>query len=275
MRSRVRSFSVTDDAERVLPQQSGHFRISDRDLVAQALFRLNHAAGAPIPVMPARPLGDGWFVSPVRGDWVSVWSSRGGDVEWFADLCATLECPGVLFELVEDTYWTTRFFRDRRFLGAVSLPTGEFVIDELYNRAAESLEAEGVSDAAAEDEKLNERFSDLLASDRHAVREELLEERPDPQELELFLPPHARIDRAWDLLLEIDRAQDEDEEEDSDAFVEDYMERFAEYLGIRDASWSPALDAEDLLAGDYADLEGLPEAWEQFVLLPFPAFRIV
>ena len=40
-------------------------------------------------------------------------------------------------------------------------------------------------------------------------------------------------------------------------FVEDALDTFANYLGIRDAAWDPRSDYETLSLGEYEDFEGL------------------
>ncbi len=110
------------------------------------------------------------------------------------------------------------------------------------------------------------------------VREELLqlrEERPELEDLRPFLPPHADLERAWDLLTAIDMHSIGREEQEPSLAAEDYMDRFAVYLGIRDSTWDPEADSEALAEGDYEDEEGLPDEWQGFVVMAVPQLRVL
>jgi hypothetical protein len=83
------------------------------------------------------------------------------------------------------------------------------------------------------------------------------------------------VELAWELLTEIERAPIDEEGEGEAADPEDYLERFAVYLGIRDAAWDPSADADALSDGEYEDEEGLPEAWREFTVLPIDQLRVL
>jgi hypothetical protein len=80
---------------------------------------------------------------------------------------------------------------------------------------------------------------------------------------------------AWELLTEVDRAEPNEDEEAEPEEVEEYLDHFAAYLGIRDAVWDPTADAEALEEGEYEEEEGLPEAWRDFLVLPIPQLRVL
>lgn len=255
---------------------SVHLRYGSRDRVVDALVTLGVSCGGPIAVWPPRPLPHGLFVSPVRNGWVSIWSPRGSVRGWLRQLTATLNCAALLFEVVESELWTTELFHNGRFLGRVELPTEAVKADDLWARAVDALEAEGVEDPTADEAQFEARMEEIAASDRY--REELRElakSRPSDDALQPFLPAHASVQRAWALLAEVDNPV-EDDEDSEPAEIEEHLERFASYLGIRDASWDPGADAEVLAEGEYAgEEEGLPEGWQEFVLLPMPRLRVV
>src|SRR5439155_26485998 len=128
-----------------------------------------------------------------------------------------------------------------------------------YELAWDELSAEGEPD----EEPLRERAAEILAS------RQLPDDAPSLPDvlpaLELLLPPRASLDEAV-RLLRAGQAGEDDEAGGSEGFVEDALENFANYLGIRDAAWDPRDDRETLATGDYEDTEGLPQGWEEFVL---------
>lgn len=254
---------------------SAHLRYGARDSLIDALVSLNVARGVPIAVWPPRRLPPGLFISPARNGWISVWTPLGNLREWLPQLTATLECPGLLFEIVEGEFWITELFQDEHFLGRLELPSEAIKYDDLWARTVDSLEAEGVEDPTADEARFGHRMDEIAASDDYQQdMRELEEARPGPEALQPFLPPHARLQLAWELLTEVDRPV-EDEEEREPAEIEEYLERFASYLGIRDPAWDPMADAEALAEGEYEEEEGLPEEWQDFILLPIPQLRVL
>lgn len=254
---------------------SVHLRYADRESLADALARLGVARNAPVAVWPPRRLPYGLFVSPVRNGWISLWSPLGNAREWLPRLTASLECPGVLFEVVEGEFWITELYQDERFIGRLELPSEAIKYDDLWARTVESLEAEGVDDPTADEAAFGARMDEVAASEEYQEDLRALEEeRPGPEALEPFLPPHARVELAWELLTDIERAEPA-EGDDEPLEVEEYLERFAGYLGIRDAAWDPTQDADALAEGDYEDEEGLPEGWKEFIVLPIDQLRVL
>lgn len=254
---------------------SAHLRYSARDSLMDALVSLGVARGVPIPVWPPRRLPPGLFISPVRNGWISVWTPLGNLREWLQQLTATLECPGVLFEIVEGEFWITELFQDEHFIGRLELPSEAIKYDDLWARTVDSLEAEGVEDPTADEARFGQRMDEIAASEEYREDMRTLDEtRPRPEALKPFLPPHASVELAWELLTEVDRPV-EDEDEREAAEIEEYLERFASYLGIRDPAWDPGADAEALAEGEYEEEEGLPEQWQEFVLLPIPQLRVL
>lgn len=262
------------DAASVL---SAHVRLSDRQTVIDALLRLGLAHGAPVPVWPPRPLPYGMLISAPRNGWVSIWSPLENTRDWFPELTTTLECPGVILEVIQSQFWLAEFLRDGDFLGRMELPTEAVEYDDLWARTVDSLEAEGVEDPSDDEARFTARLDEIAKSAEYqSDLEHLREERPEPEDLAPFIPPHGSIQHAWELLTAIDRRETGDDvlEETSD-YAETYLEDFASYLGIRDAAWDPAADAEALAEGDYEDEEGLPEGWRDFIVLPIPQLRMI
>jgi hypothetical protein len=255
---------------------SAHLRYGARDSLVDALINLGVGRGVPIAVWPPRRLPQGLFVSPVRNGWISVWSPLGNMREWLPQLTGSLECPGLLFEVVEGEFWITELFQDEHLIGRMELPTEAIKYDDLWARTVDSLEAEGVEDPTSDEALFGQRMDEIAASEEYQQDlRELDESRLAPEALQPFLPPHSSLKLAWELFTEVDRPV-EDEEDQEPAEIEEHLERFASYLGIRDASWDPSADAEALAEGEYEDEEdGLPERWQEFVLLPVPQLRVL
>lgn len=249
---------------------SAHVRYGSRDAVVDALVRLGVGHGAPVPVWPPRRLPYGLMISPVRNGWVSLWSPLEDVREWLPRLAATLECPGVILEAVQSRFLITEFYRDNDFIGRMELPAEAVAYDDLWARTAESLEAEGLSEPWEDEGRFSARLDQIAASEEYQQDVAALrEEQPEPEALRPFLPPYASVEQAWELVTAIDRdtADGASPDEESSPYAEDYLESFASYLGILDATWDPAADADALSEGDY-DEEGLPEGWRDFVVLP-------
>ena len=254
--------------------ESAHVRFSSQDAVVQALLRLGICRGAAVPVWPPRPLpGPDWvwvFVSPVREGWVSLWSAQAAMREWLPRLSATLECAAVYLAALEDEFWIAEFFRDGSVVARCELPTEAWEEVILQEWALETLEEESETASEPSDEQVIGRMEEIEASEEYREeRDERLAVRPRAEQLAPFLPPHADVHRAWELLTAIDRHHEEaelDEEEYPDALP--YLEGFATYLGIQDATWDHAADAETVLAGDYDDEEDMPSGWREFVAVP-------
>ncbi len=256
---------------------SAHVKYGSREAVVDALVRLGVGRGSPVPVWPPHKLPYGMYVSPVRNGWVSVWSPLDNVRDWFPQVTATLECPGVLLEVLESQFWIGEFFQDENLVGRVELPTEAVAWDDLWARTAESLEAEGLESPWDDEAKFSARMDEIADSPEYREdMRQLQEERPEPETLAPFLPPHATVERAWELLQAMDAAASGDElDEESGLDAEDYMDDFATYLGIRDAAWNPRADADALSEGDYEDEEGLPEGWREFVVLPVPQLPVL
>src|SRR5205807_8514211 len=119
----------------------------------------------------------------------------------------------------------------------------------------------GVDDPDADEALLHDRMQ--------AVRREPAgSEVRELAALRRLLPPGASLDEAGSLLRAWDRLLSGERDEEGPAFVEDALETFANYFGIRDAAWDPRSDYETLSLGEYEDFEGLPEGWEHFLLAP-------
>jgi len=249
---------------------SAHLKYDSVETVVDALTRLGLTRGVPVPVWPPRRLPYGIFISPCRNGWISLWSPLDTTRDWFPQLTATLECPGVLLEVIESRFWIAEFFQDDAFYGRMELPAAAVEWDDLWARTVDSLEAEGVSEPWEDEAAFGPRMDEIAATDEYQEDlRQLREERPEPAVLATYLPCHADVARAWDLLTAIDRREeDADSVEEHSPYAEDYMEAFAGYLGIRDAAWDPDADAEALAEGDYEDDEGLPERWREFAVLP-------
>lgn len=255
---------------------SMHVRFASRDAVADALLRMGVGMGAPVPVWPPRRLPHGLFVSGVRGGWVSLWTPLENAREWFSELTATLECPGVLLDVIQGRFAVVELLRDGAPAGRLELPGEDVAWDRLWERTADSLEEEGLESPWENEARFSARMDEMAASDEY--RRDLAEvrtERPEREALAAYLPPHASLDRAWELIEELDRAGYERDEEAADAGIAERLEAFAGYLGIRDAAWNPTPDQEALSEGDYEDEEGLPEGWREFVVLPIARLPVL
>lgn len=252
-----------------LSSVSAHVRGASREEVIRALVRLGVGTGEPVPVWPPRPLPYGIFLSPVRNGWVSLYPPPDAGVrEWFPELCALLECPGVLFEVIESRFWIAEFFRGREFVGRVELPMEAVEWELLRALTAESLEAEGVEEPEADEARFSARMDAIARSDVYREElEHLREARPSPEALRPFLPPGASIERAWELLTAMERSGSVDVPEGFSPCAQECMESFASCLGIPDAGWTPWPDLDLLSEGDY-DEDLLPEGWREFVVLP-------
>ena len=258
---------------------SAHVRYGSREAVIDALVRLGVARGAPVSVWPPRRLPYGLFVSPVRNGWVSVWNPLDTTRDWFPQLTATIECSCIVLEVLESQFWIAEFFQDEALVGRAELPAEAVAWDDLWARAAESLEAEGLDEPWEEEAKLSARMEEIAESAEYqADLLQLLEERPRPETLLPFLPAHASVEQAWELLHAMDSAAagaPDAPDEDASLDAEEYLDHFATYLGIRDAGWNPGADAEALAEGDYEDEEGLPDGWREFVVLPVPQLPVL
>jgi len=246
---------------------SAHVRYGSQEAVAAALLRMEVACGAAVPVWPPKPLPAGLFISSVRNGWVSLWSPLADTREWFPRLTETLEAPGLLLEVIQDRFAVIEFLRDGNLVGRLELPLAAVEWDHLWARTADSFEEEGVVEPWENEARFGARMDEIAASEEY--REDLRrlhEERPEPEAISAFLPPHARVEHAWELLTALDRLVDDGE--DAGSGVEEKLENFAGYLGIHDAAWDPAFDMEALAEGDYEEGEGLPEGWREFVVLP-------
>ncbi|MCC2669287.1 MAG: hypothetical protein K0Q72_1758 [Armatimonadetes bacterium] len=255
---------------------SAHLRYGSRESLVDALVRLDVGRGVPIPVWPPRRLPYGLFISPERNGWISLWTPLGNMREWLPQLTATLECPGILFEIVEGQFWITELFQDERFHGRLELPSEAIRYDDLWARTVDSLEAEGVDDPTVDEARFGARLDEIAASEEYQGDLRALDEEwPEQEALRAYLPPHASLEMAWELLTEVDRAEPNEDEEAEPEEVEEYLDRFAAYLGIRDAVWDPTADAEALEEGEYEEEEGLPEGWRDFLVLPIPQLRVL
>lgn len=211
-------------------------------------------------------------MSPARGGWVSLYSQGNDLSEWLPALCETLECPGIAFEVGETDGWTAVFYRDGRLIGRYDLPTADAewavltaVADDLgYLAPGQSFEYIDPDDPVLREAARSVEYASAL--------EELQSGRPLPEALRPFLPEHRQPGRAWELLTAIDRP---DDEQDDVAFVEDFIELFAGYLDIQDATWDPQEDAEAFADGDYDDEEMLPSGWKDFLVLPLSQLNVL
>jgi hypothetical protein len=261
------------DVESVL---SAHVRYPSREGVIDALVRMGECRAAPAAVWPPRRLPFGIFLSDVRNGWVSLWSPLQNVRDWFPQLTQSLECPGLILEAIESRFWIAEFFQHGEFFGRMELPVKDVEWDDLWARTVDSLEAEGIAEPWEDEERFGPRMDRIAASEEYqADLEQLRSERPGPEVLRPFLPPHSSLEQAWSLLTAIDRRDEAGEVEEESAYAEDYLDAFAAYLGIRDAAWNPAPDAEALAEGDYEDEEGLPEGWQQFVVLPLQTLPVL
>ncbi len=250
---------------------SAHVRFDSRETLVDALFRMGLARGAAVPTWPPRRLPHGIFVSPVRNGWISLWTPLSNLHEWLPQLTATLECPGLLLEVVESEIWSVEFFQDGHSRGRYALPSEVVEMGILQTQAEASLEAEGQEDP--DDSALLARMEELSESPAYLEEvEEYRREIPHPDAVDAFLPPHASRETAWELLTAIEHREEDAEESGSTA--EEYMEAFAGYLGIPDASWDPFSDIEAFQEGDYEE-EGLPTGWRDFVILPIPQLPVL
>lgn len=244
---------------------SYHLKTENRDAVANAVQRL--AGGRPaLPVRSGERMPAGILVSPVREGWVSFWPMLEEGSDLLRDLTEALECYGVYFQATEETYWSVEVFHRGGSLGAFEQPWGQVEYDQLFGWTADSLEAEGISEPWQQEELFQQRMAEIHDSDE--FQESLAamrDERPDPAILEPLLPRHGNLARAVESLTAMDNREEDDP---GSPFAEDYMQNFAEYLGIRDAAWDPRPDVEPLTRGDYEDTEGLPEGWDEFLVVP-------
>ncbi len=254
---------------------SAHLRFHDRDAVVNVLGRLGVAVATPLPVWPAHRLPYGLFLSGVRNGWISLWSPRDDMRDWFPEITGSLECPGLLTEVVQSRFLIVEFLQDGDLHGRVELPTEAVEWDDLWARTVESLESEGIVDPTDNEPLFNARMDEIARSQEYRDDlERLREERPTRDTLRAYLPPKADADEAWDLLMALDRdARDVDDEEEL-PIADDYLDEFAECLGIEDAAWDPGADSELLSEGDY-DEEGLPAGWREFVVLPIPHLTVL
>lgn len=255
---------------------SAHVRYRSRDSVIGALLRLGIGRGAAIPVWPPKALPYGLVLSPVRNGWVSIWSPLDNTRDWFPQLVGTLECPGVILEAIQGDFWVLELLQDGDFRGRWELPTEAAEYDDLWARTVESLEAEGCEQPWEDEIRFGARLDEIARSrDYQEDLEHVREERPDPEDLEPFLPPHASIERAWELLTAIDHVDQDEEAAEADHDAADYLERFASYLGIQDAAWDFRADLDALAAGEFEDEEGLPENWREFAVLPLSQLPVL
>jgi hypothetical protein len=239
---------------------SCHLRTGDRAAVLDALREVA-GCGAPLEVWPPRPLPPGIFISPERYGWISLWGMPQACDALIPGMTATLECAGVVYHLVEEDYWLMEISQDGRRGARLSSPAEVLERLERYEEAWESLAAAGVDDPDADEGLLRDRMAAV---------------RPEPSRgedsaegaLRPLLPAGASFEEARSLLRAWDRAVSGDGDPESPAFIEDALETFANYLGIRDAAWDPRSDIETLSLGEYEDCEGLPEGWERFLLAP-------
>lgn len=252
-------------------------RYASRESVLDALLRMGVARGAAAPVWPPHRLPHGLLVSPVRNGWVSIWSPLENLREWFPQLAATLECPGVILEVVQSRFWVVEFLQDGDFLGRIELPSEAAEYDDLWARTVESLEAEGIEQPWEDEARFGTRLDEIAQSEEYQDDlEHVREERPEPADLQPFVPAHGHVERAWELLTAIDRDEEQSEAPHAGPlYAEEYMESFASYLGIRDAAWNFREDLTAITSGDYDDEEGLPQDWRGFVVLPLTQLPVL
>lgn len=236
---------------------SCHLRCADRDGVLRALRDLD-GVGSPLAVWPPRRLPPGVLVSPERYGWISLWGTTAPCGELLIDVARELECSLVLIERVEDERWVMEVIRDDRRVARFGAPADSLDALVAYERAWAELEARGEdpTDGMRLEEVARPIFEKMESQDGGS------EDLESVRVLEELLPPGARLEEALRLL----RGEDDDRGET--VFLEDWLETFANYLGIRDAGWDARHDAETLAAGDYEDTEGLPDRWEEFVVAP-------
>lgn len=253
---------------------SGHVRCAETKSVVAALKELGVVRGRPVAVWPPRSLPHGLFLSSVRNGWVSLWTPLDDLSEWFGELTGSLECPGVLFEVADELFWATELYRDGELLGRCDLPTEWVEAALLQSLAEEALEREGVPEPQQVSGRLEACMLDLAASSEYRdALEELRAGRFAADDLTPFLPSFATAECAWTLLTACDHP--EEESEPGDETAETYVDRFASYLGIRDAAWNPSADADALAEGDYDDGDGLPDGWKEFRVLPLPKLPVL
>ncbi|HEU4754488.1 MAG TPA: hypothetical protein VFU47_15370, partial [Armatimonadota bacterium] len=230
---------------------SVHVRYSSQASVADALARLGVARNTPVPVWPPHRLPYGLLVSGLRDGWISIWSPLENVREWFPRLTATLECPGVLLQVIQSRFWVVELFRDGDFLGRLELPEEAVRYDALWALTVESLEAEGVPEPWEDEERFGARLDEVARSSEYEEDMRRMEaERPAREALLPFLPPHADLNQAWELLTTAEAPEGRGEFDEPD-YAEDSADAFASYLGIRDATWDPREDAEALAEGEY------------------------
>lgn len=243
---------------------SVHLHYPDREAVIRALSRLDLALDRPIPVWPPRPLPAGFVLSPPREGWVSLWAPFPDQDDWMDSLTGLLECAGLSFHLVPEHYFITNFYRHGCCTAASGSPLSLAREGFLEAQAVEELMADGNQDYTGED--VMARMDEIAREPRW--RQELAEyDRlwPDAARIKPFLPEGASEDRALELLEAGDVPTREID--DLTGHVEEALEAFALYLGVRDATWFPQDDWGALAEGDYDDEEGLPEGWRDFVVV--------
>jgi hypothetical protein len=250
---------------------SAHVRCEDRDGVARVLRELS-GGGLPLSVWPPRALPPGILISPARYGWTSFWGAPTACPEYLPDLAASLECDGLLLLLEPDAYWLAQLFRGRRRVAALSSPAGALVEEVARELAEDELQARGAPSAQSTRELLDRARALGESGELHAVAGFIVN---DLSPFRPLLPRGGSIEEAEALLRAWDRHLARSDEGSTYAFIEDALENFANYLGIRDAAWDPLADWEALAAGDYEDCEGLPEGWPDFILLPAQRWELV
>ncbi|MBM3457371.1 MAG: hypothetical protein FJX77_02380, partial [Armatimonadetes bacterium] len=208
---------------------SGHVRFPDAEGVAAALLRLEVVRGAALPVWPPRPLPHGLFLSPERQGWVSFWSPLDDLSDWFPELTGTLECVGVLLEVLDETLFSVELYRDGECLGRNELPTRGVEQVLLEAAAAEALaQAEG-GDPYEDRARLEAWMAELAESEEFRLQLEAFHtQRFRPEDLSPFLPPFATPQLAWEILTACERPGEGLEGDDLGA--DSYLEQFAGYL---------------------------------------------
>ncbi len=245
---------------------SCHLRCEDRDAVLRALGSLT-GTGSPIQVWPPRPLPAGILISPPRYGWISLWGLRTDYEELVEPLSATLECTGVVFSLLAGDHWLMQLFQDGRRIALLSSPAEAADERLALERAWGELQQEGIADPSEAEAQLRARAQAIALSSE--FRQERGMHQGDQEVLASLLPAGRSLAEA----LHLARVWDAVPEEGPN-FVEDVLETFANYLGIRDAAWDAGPDEETLCGGDYEDAEGLPQGWEEFVLAPLARWEL-
>lgn len=231
---------MTSDREVPLPQDEPrqsfaavHLLGAGREALAHALRQLGYA-GAPVAVLPPRRLGPGFFLSPPRGAWLTLYCDGDGGQEWIPALCGAVRAPAVRIECIESELWSAEFFdAEGEYLGHIARP--------------ESAWESHVLEAAGEEAALEWRESRITA-----------------EELSDFLfSPH----RAYSLARFLGETGVPGRTGPNTAEAE--LDRLCSILGIVEDRWDPAADEDALLEGDYdAGDEGFPADWPEFWWLP-------